>query len=272
MATEKWGYRGFNLRLENGFTQSEARAVVDEVLTREGDHVTFFMSRALPEDAGAAEIPYLFVKAEYRRPDQALRKRFRDSRAVREGRGFRAFAAAGLPVAELHFFGEQSRLRPRGGSIVVTRGVLAPNAAEIYADGPDLEVGRRVMGSLAGIHARGLVHGDPLLRNFVPTPEQVWIVELPAWGRANERNVERDLARLLGAALRFGADHAHLNQLCLAYLNAPESPAVMLAPEWQRRVMGDAEAHRREQEERERVRAARGSRRIVPPRRGTTTG
>lgn len=266
MATEKWGYRGFHLRLEDGFGQGEARAVVDEALSREGDHVTFFMRRPGHDDLPVEDAPHLFVKSECRRPDQALRKRLSDSRAVIEGRGFRTFAEAGLPVPDLHFFGQQSRLRPRGGSIVVTQAVLAPTAAASYGNGPDIEVGRRVMRTLAGIHARGLVHGEPLLRNFVPVADRVWIVELPAWSRANEETIERDLARLLGAVLRYGGDHAHLNHLLLAYLNAPESPAVALAPEWQRRVMEDAEAHRRDQEDRERRRAARGSRRAGAPR------
>jgi tRNA A-37 threonylcarbamoyl transferase component Bud32 len=266
MGTIKCSYRGFFLRLENGFSEAEARAVLDRALGRPGDRDSFVMLRpGTPEEIPRQTQPRLYVKTEFRRPGDPLGKRIRHSRAVSEGRGYRAFAEAGLPVPELYVFGEQSRLRPRAGSIVVTQRVRARDASRLYIQSCDVEVGRRVAAALARIHARGLVHGDAVLRNFIPTDDRVWVLDLPRWGTATPDEVERDLSLLLGSAMRLGADHAHVNQLLYAYLEAPESPAVSLAAEWQRRVLEQAELYRRYLEDRERTREERHARRRRRP-------
>src|SRR6185436_10576841 len=112
--------RGFDLRLENGFTADEARAVVERALATGGDRVSFAMERPAGHGTPDAvrQAQRVFVKAEFRRPDQPIGRRFRPSRAISEGRGYRAFHAAGIPVPRLYVFGEQSRLRPRAGAIV----------------------------------------------------------------------------------------------------------------------------------------------------------
>src|SRR5258705_11591523 len=148
-------HRGFDLRLDNGFAADEARAVVDRVLATGGDRVSFVMDRVT---GGERRTPRLFVKAEFRRPGQPLGKRIRPSRAIAEGRGYRAFAAAGLPTPRLFAYGEQSRLRPRAGAVVVTEKIRGLDAARLFQRQAGAEAGLRVARLIASIHAAGLVH------------------------------------------------------------------------------------------------------------------
>ncbi len=246
-ARERLAYRGFDLRLENGFTADEVRAVVDRVLTTGGDRVSFLMPRP-----GSPELPKgtrgrplrLFVKAEFRRPNQPLSKRLNAARAVAEGRGYRAFAAAGLAVAKLFAFGEQSRLRPRAGAIVVTEKIRGRDAARTWKRAPHVDIGLRVARTLAAIHAADLVHGDSVMRNFVLVPGAEHVIDLPAWGRWSAVRAERDVALFIGSAMKLGADSSHVLRFLDAYDDHLSRPAARLGAGWRARVMEAANAYR----------------------------
>lgn len=256
---ERISYRGFDLRLENGFAAAEARAVVDRVLATGGDRVGFLMDR--PGGAVAAGRPArLFVKAEFRRPDQALGKRLRPSRAISEGRGYRRFAAAGLPVVRLFAFGEQSRLRPRAGAIVVTEKVRGRDAARTWKRSPSAELAERAARTLAAVHAAGFVHGDAVMRNFVLVTGREYLLDLPGWCRWTAEGAERDLSLLAGSLLRLGADDAQRQALFAAYESAPGGAAARLAPGWRERALAAAEAYVRHLQERDATRPERRAR------------
>jgi tRNA A-37 threonylcarbamoyl transferase component Bud32 len=256
---ERLRHRGFDLRLENGFTADEARDVVERVLATPGDRVSFLMPRASAgDDAGRAA--FLFVKAEFRRPNQPLSKRLKPARAMAEGRGYRAFQEAGLPVARLLAFGEQSRLRPRGGGIVVTEKVRGRDAQRMWRRSHDAEICGRVARFLAAIHAAGLVHGDALMRNFVVSQGDVHAIDLPSWSKWSHEGAEHDIARLLGSAIRLGADDARTSQCLAAYEAAPAGAARRLAEGWRRRVTDEADAYCRHLAERDATRVERRTR------------
>jgi len=256
---ERLSHRGFDLRLENGFTAEEARDVVERVLAMPGDRVSFLMPRAAaPDESGHA--PLLFVKAEFRRPDQPLSKRLKPSRAMAEGRGYRAFQAAGLPVARLLAFGEQSRLRPRGGGIVVTEKVRGRDAQRAWRRSHDAEICGRVARCLAAIHAADLVHGDALMRNFILSQGAEHAIDLPSWSKWSHEGAERDIARFLGSAIRLGADDAPTSRCLALYEAAPAGAARRLAEGWRRRVTDEADAYCRHLAERDATRAERRTR------------
>lgn len=268
---ERLSYRGFDLRLENGFTADDVRAVVDRVLATGGDRVSFLMPRPgspeLPKGTRGRP-PRLFVKAEFRRPNQPLSKRLRPSRAVAEGRGYRAFADAGIAVAKLCAFGEQSRLRPRAGAIVVTEKIRGRDAARLWKRAPHVDIGLRVARTLARIHAAGLVHGDPVMRNFVLVPGAEHVIDLPGWGRWSAGRAERDLALFIGSAMKLGADSSHVLRFLAAYEEDVSHPAARLAVGWRERVMEAANAYRLYLLDRDATRAERRARKgaaIVRP-------
>lgn len=256
-------YRGFRLRLENGFAPDEAREVVDRVLATEGDRVSFAMRRpgAAPDPQRRGRPPRVYVKAEFRRPDEPLSKRLRPSRALREGRGYRAFAAAGLPVPNLLLFGEQSRLRLRGGGIVVTEKIRGRDAATTWKRAPSPDVLRRTAALLAAIHRAGFVHGDPVLRNFVLTPGGDHVIDLPSWRPFSSDGGVADLALLAGSAMKLGANSAHVAALVAAYADSPGDPGARLPRGWRPRVLAEADAYRRYLLERDATRASRRARR-----------
>jgi tRNA A-37 threonylcarbamoyl transferase component Bud32 len=260
-ARERLALRGFDLRLENGFTADEAREVVERVLAMPGDRVSFLMPR--PGPAGRTET--LFVKAEFRRPDQPLGKRLKPGRAVAEGRGYRAFQAAGIPVARLLAFGEQSRLRPRGGGIVVTEKLRGRDAANAWRRVRSGEICARVARSLAAIHAAGLVHGDAVMRNFVVAPQAEYAIDLPRWAAWSREGAEHDLALLVGSAMRLGADSAQVLRCVTEYESAAGDPASRLAAGWQRRVNAAADEYRRHLADRDATREERRTRKRASP-------
>jgi tRNA A-37 threonylcarbamoyl transferase component Bud32 len=256
---ERLVHRGFDLRLENGFTAAEAREVVERVLATGGDRVSFLMPR--PDAVNAAGRPaLLFVKAEFRRPDQPLSKRLKPSRAMAEGRGYRAFQAAGLPVAQLLAFGEQSRLRPRGGGIVVTEKIRGRDAARAWKRSRSDEICARVARCLAAIHAAGLVHGDAVMRNFIVAAGAEYAIDLPSLAAWSRDGAEHDLALLAGSAIRLGADDAQTMRCLAEYESAPGRPAERLTHGWRKRVADEAGAYCRHLAERDATRAQRRTR------------
>jgi tRNA A-37 threonylcarbamoyl transferase component Bud32 len=256
---ERLTHRGFDLRLENGFTAAEARDVVERVLATPGDRVSFLMPRAGAVDA-AGRPASLFVKAEFRRPDQPLSRRLKPGRAVAEGRGYRAFEAAGLPVARIFAFGEQSRLRPRGGGVVVTERLRGRDAARAWKRARSVEIRARVARCLAAIHAADLVHGDAVMRNFVVTTVGDYAIDLPSWAPWSRDGAEHDLALFAGSAMRIGADEAQTLTCLAEYESAPGRPAARLADGWRRRVADEALAYCRHLAERDATRPERRTR------------
>jgi tRNA A-37 threonylcarbamoyl transferase component Bud32 len=261
-------HRGFRLRLENGFAPDEARVLVDRALSLGGDRVSFVAQRPSPpqgeERRGRA--PRVFVKAEFRRPDQPLSRRLKPTRALTEGRGYRAFAAAGVPVPRLFAFGEQSRLRPRGGGIVVTEKLRGRDAAVAWKRGPSVDLLRRAALLLASVHRAGLVHGDAVLRNFVVGPSGDFVIDLPSWGQFTDEGGVADLALLAGSAMKLGANSAHVAALVTAYGDAPGDPGARLPRGWRPRVVREADAFRRYLLDRDATRAERHARRGSTPR------
>ncbi len=72
-------YEGFDLRLENGFGEDEARAVLDRVLAEPGDRIQL----VVPLPVGGKPVPAeqhdtLYVKAKFRRRHEPLGKRGND--------------------------------------------------------------------------------------------------------------------------------------------------------------------------------------------------
>jgi len=254
--TSRFTFHGFDVRLSNGFSVDEAREVIERVLAAGGDRVSFAMERRAPRAAGERPT-HLFVKAEFRRPHQPLTKRIRASRAIAEGRGYRAFAAASLPTPRLFAFGEQSRVRPRAGAFVVTERVRGRNAAHWWAIRPDADLGVRVARLLARIHAAGLAHGDAAMRNFVLVDGREYAVDLPGWSRWSREAAERDLALFLGSAANLGADGTHLAAWLDDYASSPGGAARRLADGWRSRASDAAEEYRRHLAERDATRAAR---------------
>jgi hypothetical protein len=251
--------RGFDMRLSNGFSADEAREVIERVLATGGDRVSFLMER--PATRGApGRHPLLFVKAEFRRPHQPLGRRIKPARAVAEGRGYRAFAAAGVPTPRLFAFGAQPRLLPRAGAIVVTERIHGRDAARLWAASPDAELGARVARTLDRIHAAGLVHGDAVMRNFVLVDGHEYAVDLPAWASWSRPRAEDDLIRFIGAAANRGADAATLAGWLDAYASGPCGAAGRLADGWRSRVAAAADEFRRYLDDREATRPARRAR------------
>jgi tRNA A-37 threonylcarbamoyl transferase component Bud32 len=255
----RFTFRGFDLRLANGFAADEARAVIERVLATGGDRVAFVMGRPGAGDPSGRPTA-LFVKAEFRRPNQPLGKRLKSSRAVAEGRGYHAFAAADVPTPRLFLFGEQSRLRPRAGGVVVTERVRGRNAAHLWIATPDPDLGARVARMLARIHAADLVHGDAAMRNFVLVDGREYAVDLPGWSEWTRDGAERDLARFLGSASKIGATEERLEGWMEEYAAAPGGPAARLADGWRGRVTSAAEEYRRHLVEREVTRSDRRAR------------
>jgi len=272
---ERFTFRGFDLRLANGFAADEARAVIERVLATGGDRVALTMDRPGAGDPSGGPTR-IFVKAEFRRPHQPLGKRLKPSRAVAEGRGYRAFAAADVPTPRLFAFGEQSRLRPRAGGIVVTERVRGRNAANLWIAAPDPDLGARIARMLARIHAADLVHGDAAMRNFVLVDGREYAVDLPGWSDWTRDGAEHDLARFLGSASKFGATASLLAGWMDEYAAAPVGPAARLADGWRGRVTRAAEEYRRHLAEREATRSERRARKeasaIRPRERAPTDG
>lgn len=253
---------GFDLRLENGFAEIEAREVIDRVLATAGDRVAFVMDRAGAPGADGRPTR-IFVKAEFRRPHQPLGKRLKPSRAIAEGRGYRAFAAAALPVARMFAFGEQSRLRPRAGAVVITEKIRGRNAEQTWLKAPDVAIALRVARIVARIHAAGLVHGDAVMRNFVLVPVAEYVVDLPGWRRFSADLAERDVALFVGSAMKIGADGAAVVRMLDEYAAPARGAGSRLSDGWRERVLRAADEYRRHLIERDATRPERRARKAA---------
>ncbi len=282
MQTERLEHEGFTLRLEHGFGRDEARAVIERVLATSGDRVHFLMDRPaggldeINQDGGLARV---FVKAEFRRPHQPLAKRLRRSRSLIEGRGYRFFHAAGLPVPRVLMFGEQSRLRPRSGSVIATEMVRHRNARFTYGEASDDAVrgalAARLADTLAWVHSAGFVHGDAVLRNFVATPDTVWIVDVPRWGRVSADGIVKDIGHMVGSTQKLDRDDVVPGGIMLdAYAAAAGRREVALPGGWREAALECARGYLGWLEQRDRTRAERHARKannkLRPGERGTT--
>lgn len=250
--TARLRYRGFDLRVEDGFDADAARAVVDRVLATAGDRVHFVMQ------AGSEKV---FVKAEFRRPSDPLGKRLRPSRAVTEGRGLRAFAAAGVPVPRLRACGGQAAWRPRAGALLVTEKLPGHNVSATLQRRLRPDLVEAVAAALARLHAVGFVHGDAAIRNFLALPEGIRIVDVPRWGAWTPGGAEDDLVHVAGSARKSGVPAAAIDRVLDAYRDADPANAARLAAGWRDRVSAGADVYFRHLLDRDRTRQDRRARR-----------
>jgi len=203
-------------------------------------------SISLPGPDGAE----CFVKIPRRRPGHGVFRRLRASRALLEGRGYVAFQQAGIPTAELLAFGERRRFGLFDLGFVATRRVDAPNIETVLRDDLASDVLLRTTGVLADIHARGLTHGDPLLRNFLATEPLPTPIDLGGFARCDEEARRVDLVRFLGSLLMLTDDPTPAVRAIDHYasygaLNLAREPLLEAA---------DAYARRKEDKERQRER------------------
>jgi len=234
-------HRRFDLRLEGDMTEDEARAVVDKVLATPGDRLAFVTRRPGKPPREDGKPQRLFVKAEFRRPDQTLAKRLRRGRAVREGRGLRFFAQAGITVPPLLLFGEQSRLLPRACALVCTQKLKGLDAGRRYARDPDPELPVLAMRALAEVHAKGFVHGDAVFRNFLPSGGRTYVIDLPSWGRWSAERALHDLTRLLGSTRKRGVEQAEAADLLDVYVRAAPDASGRLPDGWRESALAGAQ-------------------------------
>lgn len=141
-----------------------------------------------------------FVKTYNPRSKHSLLRRLRASRAIAEGEGYRAFAAAGIDTPELIAWGEVRRRFMWMRGIVITRLIDGPTVAEDYAARSDADMIIQAAECLARVHQAGLAHGDPRLRNFLVSGETILPFDLCSWGRLDERRRVEDLVKFLGSA------------------------------------------------------------------------
>lgn len=155
------------------------------------------------------------VKVYNRRAGHGLLRRMRPGRSILEAAGYFAFAQAGLPTARLLVWAEERRAGLWQRGVIATELVDAPTVAEAAGAQPELiEDAARL---LARIHRAGLAHGDARTRNFLATREGVVAFDLEHWAALGAGLAERDLADLLGSALRVTADEAAVVRALAAY-------------------------------------------------------
>jgi tRNA A-37 threonylcarbamoyl transferase component Bud32 len=140
-------------------------------------------------------------------------RRLGTSRVAHEWRGFREFAARGVRVPELVAFGEERRLRLHRVSFLATRYVDALNLNRAHAAAPDRTRVVRAAEELAAIHAVGLCHGDPRMRNFLDTAPRPMTFDLASWSEHAPAAQRRDLVRFLGSAWLLMRDEALLDEV-----------------------------------------------------------
>lgn len=153
------------------------------------------------------------VKVVRARAGHSWWRRLATSRTEREWRGFREFAARGVRVPELVAFGEERRLRLHRMSFLATRFVDAPNLNRAHAAAPDRGRVVRAAEELAAIHAVGLCHGDPRMRNFLDVAPRPMAFDLASWSELSPTAQQRDLVRFLGSAWLLMQDEALLDEV-----------------------------------------------------------
>ncbi|MBL8746070.1 MAG: hypothetical protein JNK58_06910 [Phycisphaerae bacterium] len=186
---------------------------------------------ALPDGAR------VFIKTYNPRANHSLWRRLRDSRAIAEGKGYLAFASAGIETPELIAWGEVRRRATWQRGIVITRLVDGNTVAEHYSENKDVGVLEQAAACLARVHRAGLAHGDPRLRNFLVDHERILPFDLCSWGLINERRRRNDLVKFIGSA-RTVTEPAVAERLLARYseCSAWRSPAAD-------RLIHDAEAY-----------------------------
>jgi hypothetical protein len=142
-----------------------------------------------------------FVKVYRPRAKHGLLRRLRPGRAAREGRGYEAFARAGLPAVRLLFWGEERRWALLRVGAVATLQVAAEPVSVAYGSAPREDLLQRTAAALGAIHRAGLAHGDPRTRNFLATMPVPLAIDLPSWSTLSRRSQTQDLVRFLGSAL-----------------------------------------------------------------------
>lgn len=128
-------------------------------------------------------------------------RRLRASRAAAEGRGYTAFAEAGIETPQLIAWGELRRWGLWTKGIVITRLIEGPTLAEHLRAGGSADSLMRAAECMATIHRAGLAHGDPRLRNFLIDAERIVPFDLCSWGRLTNRSRRDDLVKFLGSTL-----------------------------------------------------------------------
>lgn len=218
--------------------------------------------------------PQAFVKIVRRRPGHGVVHRLKRSRATLEAEGYLAFGRAGIPIPPLLAIGERRRLGLFELGFVATERVDAPDAAVLAASDPHGAAVMKVAVTLAKIHAAGLVHGDPLLRNFLlcaPPPESedagddlgVLPIDLGGFGAATRDARRRDLIRLLGSVLFHTDDMDQASSALSRYLSRYLSQGFPHPTEGRSdlgdpdRLLAQAVAYRQRKEMKESARADR---------------
>lgn len=174
----------------------------------------------LPDGAAA------ILKIYRPRPKHGYWRRIRESRAIREGRGYRTFRAHGIATPPLLLYGE----RRRGGrwemGAVATARLPALPVSEAYSSEPDPRLLMETASVLADVHRGGLTHGDPRLRNFLATRPRPTPFDLTSWGRITGPSQARDLVRFLGSTLVLTRDEALTAAVLARYRRTAPPPAV----------------------------------------------
>jgi tRNA A-37 threonylcarbamoyl transferase component Bud32 len=154
------------------------------------------------------------------RPSHGILRRLRSRRAVREGRGYRAFRSVDLPVVPLLAYGERRRLGLLVHGYVFTEEIPAPTVAEAWRTSPDPDLLGRTARFLGRIHTSGLSHGDARTRNFLVTDHGLVAFDLASWSAARPRYRRKDVARLLAAVAALTGDRSSDSALIAAYRDA----------------------------------------------------
>lgn len=145
-----------------------------------------------------------FVKVYARRKKHGLVRRMKASRAAQEAKGYRAFAAAAIPTPELLAWGE--RRSGIGGllwdcSFVATRFVDAESAADAFAKRADIAPCLEAARFVAGIHKKGMVHGDPGVSNILCPPGGQIALDPGECAPVTPQGRVADVAQLVGSLM-----------------------------------------------------------------------
>ena len=143
-----------------------------------------------------------FVKVYRPRSRRGWVRRLGRGREAVERDGYRTFARLGLPSADLLLTGERRVMGLRRYGFVATRYVDAVHVERRLRDGAGEELVMATARVLARIHAAGLVHGDPLLRNFLDHPPEPMPIDLGSYGPSSPAAHREDLVRFLGSTVR----------------------------------------------------------------------
>ncbi len=214
--------------LGEGWIDQVLGAVRDQVGRGDRGGRTYFRH---PLADGASDVPSdcmseAFVKVYARRRAHNLLRRLRRGRAEKEAAGFKAFQSAGVPSVELMAWGEERRRGLWERGLVVTRFVNAPNLFSVLARSGDHDILRDGASFLAGLHKKGLAHGDAGLTNFLAGPSGLLALDLSEWAPECTTNRINDAARMAGSALAAGLPPDSADEFFEHYLSAADMPGL----------------------------------------------